>query len=69
MRSSTKAAAKKSQREQELVEMMHKHKIERLKLDDEAKFIELNKSEKPKIKTIPAEDRKKREARETAAAK
>jgi hypothetical protein len=64
-REAAKAAEAKGGAEQDLIKEMHEAGIERLQLDDENKYIEINAPEKVSIKTVPKEQREKREAAET----
>lgn len=60
-REAAEAATHRGEREQILIDMMKKHGINRLMLEDENKFIEITAPEHATIKTIPKEQREKRE--------
>ncbi len=63
-RAAARASEKKGAKEQTLIDSMREHGIERVRLDGENKFIEIDSPEKVKVKTIPKEQR---DARESAA--
>lgn len=65
MRSHAKAAKKKAESEQDLIEAMHKHNVTRVQLDGENKYFEIEAPEKIKTKTVPKEQREERESRES----
>jgi hypothetical protein len=60
MRAHAKAGQKKAERHEKLIEVMHKHGIDRVRLDGENKFFEIVEEEKIKTKTVPKEERERR---------
>ena len=68
MRAAAKAGEKKGEKEQRLIEVMHKHEMTRVPLDGEKKYFEIEAPEKVKMKTKPKEQRDERAGREHATA-
>jgi hypothetical protein len=61
MRSAAKAVEKRGNKELALMEAMKKHKVDRVRLDGENKFFEIDNKEKIACRTIPKEQRKEAE--------
>lgn len=68
MRAAAKAGEKKGEKEQKLIEVMHKYEMTRVPLEGEKKFFDIEAPEKIKMKTLPKEQRDERAAREHATA-
>ena len=60
-RAAAKASKTKGEKEQELISAMNEAGIDRLELDGENKFIQIETPEKVAIKTIPKQQRQERE--------
>ena len=62
IRSAAKASKSKSSKHERLVTVMKEHKLQRIPLDGENKFFELEEEEKVKLKTVPKDERTQRAA-------
>ena len=60
MRDCAAASKEKAAAQEKLIELMHKHGIDRIELDGENKFFEIEQTEKIKTKTVPQEERNRR---------
>tara|TARA_R100001594_G_scaffold131050_1_gene170440 strand:- start:465 stop:818 length:354 start_codon:yes stop_codon:yes gene_type:complete len=63
-REAADAAEMKSSAHEKLIEICNKHKITRLRIEGENKFLEIGENQTAKIKTIPKDERDAREGRE-----
>lgn len=66
-RAHARTGEKLATKHEALIEEMHKHGITKIQLDDENKFIEIEPTEKAKVKTVPKEKRDKRTQAEALA--
>lgn len=64
MREQAKAGAEKSTAHEALIRVMHDHNIDRVPLDGENKYFEIDPTEKIKTKTVPKAKRDKRKKEE-----